>query len=109
MIQSANLTMSSTEVAQLTGKRHDNVMADCGKLLDYYQSIYSPEKSGQLIQSSTYKDASGKSNKCYQLGKDAALDLVTGYSLPHRHAVNQRWHELESAQPKLHRSPRMLS
>ena len=96
------LTMSSIEIATLTGKRHDNVMLDIDKLLKYYQSIYSPEKSGQLLKSDTYKDSSGKRNKCYQLSKDAALDLVTGYSLPHRHAVNQRWLELESAQaPKL--------
>ena len=48
------LTMSSVEIATLTGKRHDNVMLDIDKLLEYYQSIYSPEKSGQLLKSTTY-------------------------------------------------------
>lgn len=91
-------SMSSLEIAKLTGKRHDHVMTDCKNLLDYYLTIYSPEKSGELIKSDTYKDASGKSNKCYQLNKDASLDLITGYSLPHRHAVNQRWQELEANQ-----------
>lgn len=37
---------------------------------------------------------------CYLLSKDASLDIVTGYSLPHRHAVNQRWMELEAQQPQ---------
>ena len=93
-------TMSSLDVAKLTEKRHDNVISDIKSLLVYYQSIYSTEKSGELVKSSTYKDSSGKSNRCYLLSKDAALDLVTGYSLPHRHAVNQRWQELERSYSK---------
>jgi phage regulator Rha-like protein len=96
----SNLTMSSVEVAALTEKQHKHVIVDIEALQTFYVSIYSAEKSAQLIKLSTYKDASGKSNKCYQLSKDAAFDLVTGYSLPHRHAVNQRWLELESQQLK---------
>ena len=34
VIESSNvLTMSSLEIAELTGKRHDNVMADIEKML----------------------------------------------------------------------------
>ena len=94
-------TMSSLDVAKLTEKQHKHVIVDIESLWAYYQSIYSAEKSAELVKSSTYKDSSGKSNRCYLLSKDAALDLVTGYSLPHRHAVNQRWQELEQAKPAL--------
>lgn len=91
------LTMTSREIAELTGKRHDNVMDDCRKLAAFYAETYSPEKSGELVKSTTYKDSIGRTLPCFELNKDASLDLVTGYSLPHRHAVNQRWQELEDA------------
>lgn len=92
------MTMSSREVAELCEKRHDNVMVDVEKLLNYYKELYTPEKAGVLISLSDYVASNGKSNKQYLLSKDAVLDLVTGYSLPHRHAVNQRWQELEAQQ-----------
>ena len=92
-----NVTMSSIDVAKLTEKEHRNVMADIRKLEDYYKEIYSAEKSAELIKSATYKDSLQRTYPCYELSKDACLDLITGYSLPHRHAVNQRWMELEAA------------
>lgn len=56
----AVVTMDSRVIAEITGKRHDNVMIDCKKLENYYQSCYSPEKSGELIKSTTYKDVTGR-------------------------------------------------
>lgn len=94
--------MTSREIAELCEKRHDNVMADCRKLADFYAQTYSPEKSGEFVKSTTYTDSTGRGLPCFELNKQACLDLVTGYSLPHRHAVNRRWRELEAekAQPK---------
>lgn len=96
------LTMTSREIAELCEKRHDNVMADCRKLADFYAQTYSPEKSGEFVKSATYTDSTGRGLPCFELNKQACLDLVTGYSLSHRHAVNRRWQELEAekAQPK---------
>ena len=94
------LTMTSREIAELCEKRHDNVMADCRKLADFYAQTYSPEKSGEFVKSATYTDSTGRGLPCFELNKQACLDLVTGYSLPHRHAVNRRWQELEAAQHK---------
>ena len=96
------LTMTSREIAELCEKRHDHVMVDCRKLADFYAETYSPEKSGEFVKSATYTDSTGRSLPCFELNKQACLDLVTGYSLPHRHAVNRRWQELEAekAQPK---------
>lgn len=94
--------MTSREIAELCEKRHDNVMADCRKLADFYAQTYSPEKSGEFVKSATYTDSTGRGLPCFELNKQACLDLVTGYSLSHRHAVNRRWQELEAekAQPK---------
>ena len=96
----AVLTMTSREIAELTGKRHTHVMEDCRKLADFYTETYSAEKSAQFVKSSTYIDSTGRALPCFELNKQASLDLVTGYSLAHRHAVNVRWQELEAAQAK---------
>lgn len=96
----AVLTMTSREIAELTGKRHDNVMADCRTLAAFYAQTYSPEKAGEWVKSRTYTDSTGRALPCFELNKQASLDLVTGYSLAHRHAVNVRWQELEAAQAK---------
>lgn len=106
--QAAPLTMSSREIAELCEKRHDNVMADCRKLADFYAETYSPEKSGQLVKSITYTDSTGRVLPCFELDKQASLDLVTGYSLPHRHAVNKRWQELEAQQAPAFAIPKTL-
>lgn len=84
-------TMSSLEIAALTGKRHGNVLADIRNMLDALGNDCA-EFSAQ------YRDASGKSNRCYLLPKDLSLTLVTGYSIPLRHKINQRWLELEGNQ-----------
>jgi len=103
-LKDKELTMSSREIAELCEKRHDHVIVDVEKLFDFYKETYTPEKSGLLIQESSYVASNGKSNKQYLLSKDAVIDLITGYSLPHRHAVNQRWQELESRMVE-HRLP----
>lgn len=95
-----NLTMSSKDIAELTGKQHKHVLEDVRKLAAYYEEIYSAEKTAQFVKSGTYTDSTGRTLPCFLLSKDASLDLVTGYSLPHRHAVNQRWMELEARQPQ---------
>ena len=45
-------TMSSREIAELTGKQHNNVMADIRKMLEDLD-LSSPDFSGQ------YKDSTG--------------------------------------------------
>ena len=87
--------MTSVMLAELVEKEHKNVLVDVRKLVEFYTQTYSAEKSAGLIKSSTYVDSLGRTYPCFELSKDACLDLVTGYSLPHRHAVNQRWQELE--------------
>ena len=52
------LTMTSVEIAELTGKRHDNVMADIRKML---VEIQSPEKSGDYQDGRYPQDAGGNS------------------------------------------------
>ena len=92
VIESSNvLTMSSLEIAELTGKRHDHVMVDIVKMLKDLE-IHAPDFSG------TYKTARGNEYKCYNLPKRETLILVSGYSVAMRARIIDRWQELEEKQ-----------
>lgn len=89
----AQTTMSSREIAELTGKRHDHVMRDIRNMLSELK-ITHPKFGG------TYLDSSGRSMPCFNLDRELTETLVTGYSIPLRHKVIRRLHELEDAQAK---------
>ena len=89
-------TMSTREIADLTGKRHDNVMADARSMLD--------ELSGGVleIQETPYTHPqNGQTYMEYLLPKRESLILVSGYSVAMRARIIDRWEALESgkAQP----------
>ena len=58
VIESSNvLTMSSREIAELTGKRHDNVMVDIVKMFkDLGDEGGSPEFAGHLHSPSKWSE-----------------------------------------------------
>lgn len=92
----ANLTilptsMSSREIAELTGKRHDHVVRDIEKMLHdlgeglpKFGDTYTNEQNGQKY-------------RCYNLPKNLTLALVSGYRADMRLKIIDRWLELESA------------
>lgn len=82
------MTMSTKEISDLTGKRHDNVMADARKMLG---EIGSPEISGG------YLDKQDRTQPCLMLNKDETMCLVAGYSTELRFRIVKRWRELEEA------------
>ncbi len=84
-------TMSSREIAELTGKRHDHVMADIRKMLADL-SLHAPEFSG------VYKDQQLIDRPCFNLPKRETLILVSGYSVAMRAKIIDRWQELEAKQ-----------
>lgn len=88
----SNVTkMSSREIAKLTGKRHDNVMADCRKMFESL-NLQSPDFSGD------YQDERGRTYQEYWLDQDLTMTLMMGYSIPLRHKVATRWRQLESGE-----------
>ena len=82
-------TMSSREVAELTGKEHKHVLADIRNMCESLK-IDSAEFSAQ------YKDTTGRSLPCFNLPKRETLILVSGYSVELRAKIIDRWQELEN-------------
>lgn len=84
------LTMSSLEIAGLTGKSHAHVLRDADKML----------KALGLDQSkfgSVYLAKNGEERRCINLPHRETMVLVSGYSVQMRAAIIDRWQQLEAA------------
>lgn len=88
-------TMSSREIAELTGKNHQHVLRDCDVLNESYDKL-SLSKIGQ----SSYVAENGQTYREYLLTRMQCFDLMTGYNTELRIKVNRRWEELET-RPKI--------
>jgi len=91
--QGAHKTMSSREIAQLCGKRHDNVCRDAEKLNETYAGM------GLLkIEEGYYTHPStgNQQHREFLLTKEQCIDLITGYRADLRIKINRRWAELEA-------------
>ena len=102
-LQAPAVTMTSREIADLTGKQHSNVMRDIRSMLSKLEqhnaslaeSQGANSKLNWLCQSSTYVDEQGKSREQYVLDRDTTLTLVAGYDPAVRMRIIKRWQELE--------------
>lgn len=86
----AGVTMSSREIAELTGKEHRNVMADIRAMLDQLGI-------GPAEFSARYLAGNNQEQPMFVLPKDLTLTLVSGYSVAMRKAIIDRWMLLEAA------------
>lgn len=91
-ISAAVLTMSSREIAELTGRDHGNVMRDIRTLLDDLQA----SDLKPVCETTTYAGANGQRYPQYELDRDTCLTLLLGYDAVARMKVVKRWQELES-------------
>lgn len=81
-------TMSSLQIAELTGKRHDAILRDIRNLLEQGVAAHN------FVETS-YTDKSNRQSPCYQLTKTGCLILASGYSAILREKIINRWMELE--------------
>ena len=81
-------TMSSKEIAEITEKRHADVMRDIRSLL----SNGVDERNFALVD---YCDSKGEKRPMYQLTKKGCLILASGYNPVLREAIINRWEQLE--------------
>jgi phage regulator Rha-like protein len=91
ILTNQNLTMSSREIANLTGKEHKHVLDDVRKML-IELDIQSADFTAD------YKDPKGRTYQMFNLPKRETLILVSGYSIQLRAKIIDRWQELESKQ-----------
>jgi len=92
-------TMSSREIAQITGKNHQHVLRDCDNLNDGYSKLQLP-KLGQLFSIRQLPNGGSVKDRYFELTKIQCFDLLTGYSQELRIKVNRRWEELERKEQK---------
>lgn len=83
-------TMSSLEIAKLTGKEHSNVMRDIRQFL----AAIGQEGVASEIEA-TYTDSQGKERAMYLLPKRECLGLAARYDVNLQMAIIDRWAELE--------------
>jgi Rha family phage regulatory protein len=84
-------TMSSLQIAEITGKDHTNVLRDIRNTL---------EQAGIGLSKfeSSYLNSQNKAQPCFILPRRECDLVVSGYSVKYRLAIIDRWHELEAKQ-----------
>lgn len=91
-IQGQALAMSSREIAELTGKRHDHVLRDIRvMLIELHGDGGVPKFEGTHTN-----PQNGQSYPVFMLPKRETLILVSGYNLAMRARIIDRWQELEA-------------
>lgn len=107
----SSITMTSKEIAEITGKRHDHVLRDIDKLL----KSLSPDLGAGF--SMTYEGNPEHGYRLFNLDRDSSICLVAGYDANARMKIIKRWQALESgeatpafeAKPKRKRASSQLS
>ena len=85
-------TMTSLEIAELTGKQHKDVMRAIRKMEPAWVKV-----NGRNFALVEYKDAKGELRPCYQLTKTECLYIATKFNDEARAKLVLRWEELERA------------
>lgn len=88
-------TMSSLEIAELTGKEHPKVMADISRVLDEVEI-------NPAVFRCIKKDSRNRNQSVFNLPRRECDLVIAGYSAKYRLAIIDRWQELEAmqSQPK---------
>lgn len=81
-------TISSLEIAELTGKQHDAILRDIRNLLNQGVNAHN-------FVEVEYTDKKGEKRPCYELTKKGCLILASGYDAKLREKIIDRWEELE--------------
>lgn len=83
-------TMSSIEIAELTGKMHKHVLEAIRVMEPSWEKV-----AGTKFRLGTYKDANQQGRPCYELTKTECLYVATKFNDEARAKLILRWEQLE--------------
>ena len=89
-------TMTSLEIAELTGKQHNDVLKAIRKM----EPAWTLVTQGKFSLS-TYQDTTGRTLPCYVLTKTECLYIATKFNDEARARLVLRWQELELQEQQL--------
>ncbi len=89
----ADVQMTSLNIAELTGKRHADVMRDIRKEVEELGE----EIAQRIFALGSYLDKNKQERPCYKFGKDGAMHLALKYDAVTRYKVIKHIEELEQA------------
>lgn len=95
-----NGTMSSVEIAELTGKQHKHVMEAIRTMEPAWEKVY-----GSKFRLVDYTDKKGEKRPCYELNKTECLYIATKFNDEARAKLVLRWEELETKEQQISLSP----
>lgn len=84
-------TMTSLEIAEITGKLHKHIMESIRKMEVAWEKI-----NGSRFRLVEYTDHKGEKRPCYQLTKTECLYIATKFNDEARAKLVLRWEELEN-------------
>ncbi len=87
--------MTSLQIAEITGKRHADVMKSIRKMEPAWKKI----AEGKFSLGS-YKDENNQDRPCYSLNKEECLYIATKFNDEARAKLIKRWKELEEQHQK---------
>jgi len=90
-------TMTSLEIAELTGKQHFHVMEAIRKMEPAWKKV-----AASNFRLGSYKDANGQLRPCYLLTKTECLYIATKFNDEARAKLVLRWQELELQEQARH-------
>lgn len=83
-------TMTSLEIAEITGKLHKNIMQSIRNMEPAWEKV-----NGLKFKLVEYEDAKGEKRPCFQLTKTECLYIATKFNDEARAKLVLRWEELE--------------
>lgn len=93
-------TMTSLEIAEITGRNHKDVMRSIREMEDAWVKV-----NGRKFALVEYKDAKGEMRPCYSLSKTECLYVATKFNDEARAKLILRWEELETKEVSVAKVP----
>lgn len=99
-----NETMTSLEIAEVTGRNHKDVMRSIREMEDAWVKV-----NGRKFALVEYKDAKGEMRPCYSLSKTECLYIATKFNDEARAKLILRWEDLETKEVSIIKIPKTFA